>query len=197
MEVKIILLPDSFCQKTMDPIISMKRENNSICSSAIGANSNLDTRQQPSKVSRGSFNESDGHQMGPSECGTGNDRVQRIESIIREQRLETARLQAMGKGAPASMNNLKPERNQILPQDVSYHQNNMDSSTSIDLPLQPWEDKLNREIKASKINEGSESRMNDVVKRISPYPISPSLLHNSSFANNFTRDNMLVTQLSI
>ncbi|CAI9770173.1 unnamed protein product [Fraxinus pennsylvanica] len=188
--VKIILLPDSFCQKQMDPIISMKRENNSIWSSAVGANSNLDTRQQPSKVLRGSFNKSEGHQMELSEFGTGNDQVQRIESIIREQRLETARLQAMEKGAHASMNHLKPERNQILPQDVSCHQNNMDSSTSKDLPLQHWEDKLNREIKALKINEGTESQMNDVVKRISPYPISPSLLHNSSFAPTFSRDNM-------
>ncbi|KAL2477658.1 Protein STICHEL [Forsythia ovata] len=189
VEVKIILLPDSFGQKQMDPINSMKRENKSICSSAIEANLNLDSRQKPPKVSRESFNESEGHQMGPSECGTGNDRVQRIESIIREQRLETARLQAMEKGAPGSMNRLKPERNQVLPQDGSYQQDNMESLTSIDFPLQHLEDELNREIKALKINERTESQTDDV-KRISPYPISPSLLHNSSFATNFSKDSM-------
>ncbi|CAA2991613.1 STICHEL [Olea europaea subsp. europaea] len=190
VEVKIILLPDSFRQKQMDPIISMENENKSICSSAIEANLNLDSRQKPPKVSRGSFIESKGHQMEPSESGTGNDRVRRIESIIREQRLEAARLQAMEKGARASTNRLRPERNQVLPQDGSFHQNNMDSLTSIDLPLQHWEDELNREIKALKINEGTESQMDDVIKRISPYPISPSLLHNSRFATNFSRDNM-------
>ncbi|GKG61513.1 hypothetical protein Tco_0621222, partial [Tanacetum coccineum] len=41
--------------------------------------------------------------------------VQRIESIIHEQRLETAWLQTAEKGTPGSLNRLKPERNQVLP----------------------------------------------------------------------------------
>ncbi|KAL2474088.1 protein STICHEL [Forsythia ovata] len=65
----------------------------------------------------------------------------------------------------------------------------MESLTSIDFPLQHLEDELNREIKALKINEGTESQTDDV-RRISPYPISPSLLHNSSFATNFCKDSI-------
>ncbi|KAL2555990.1 protein STICHEL [Forsythia ovata] len=65
----------------------------------------------------------------------------------------------------------------------------MESLTSIDFPLQHLEDELNHEIKALKINEGTESQTDDV-KRISPYPISPSLLHNGSFATNFCKDSV-------
>ncbi|KAL3635205.1 hypothetical protein CASFOL_019752 [Castilleja foliolosa] len=99
--------------------------------------------------------------------------VKRIDSIIREQRLETAWLQAMDRGTtPRSTSRLKPERNQVLPQDVGP--NELD-------PLDSVEDELNREIKALKINDQI------FAKRIDHYSISPSLLHNSSFAS---RDNM-------
>ncbi|KAL8554980.1 hypothetical protein ACS0TY_002966 [Phlomoides rotata] len=99
--------------------------------------------------------------------------VKRIESIINEQRLETAWLQATEKGTPGSMSRLKPaERNQVLPQD------GLESMNSADVQ-QDWEDEFNHEIKALKINGGSGT-----AKRSNHYPISPSLLHNtSSFAS--------------
>lgn len=109
------------------------------------------------------------------EDSKSNIPVKRIESIIHEQRLETAWLQATEKGTPGSMSRPKPaERNQVLPQD------GMESMNSADVPLQQdWEDEFNHEIKALKISGGS-----GMAKRSNHYPISPSLLHNnSSFAS--------------
>jgi hypothetical protein len=56
---------------------------------------------------------------------------QRIESIIREQRLETAWLQAVEKGSPGSLSRLRPEKNQVLPQDGVYCVNPMESMCNI------------------------------------------------------------------
>ncbi|KAL3651504.1 hypothetical protein CASFOL_004506 [Castilleja foliolosa] len=117
-----------------------------------------------------------GVQIGPSESanvGPSKSEIpaKRIESIIREQRLETAWLQVMDRGTtPRSTSRLKPERNQVLPQDIGLNE------------LEPLdEDELNREIKTLKINDQIVGKRNDQC------PISPSLLHNSSFAS---RDNM-------
>ncbi|KAI3448389.1 hypothetical protein Pfo_005054 [Paulownia fortunei] len=202
VEVKMILLPDSLGQKQMDKNIVMNLENESIRSNIAVGNSDLDLCQEPLKVSRGSFNVSEGHQMEPFESVAGNVNmntskeskpeipVKRIESIIHEQRLETAWLQAMEKGTPGTMSRLKPERNQVLPQDGTYPPNELESMNSADVPLQHWEDELNHEIKALKINDGMAPQKDHIAKRIDHYPISPSLLHNSSFASNFSKDNM-------
>ncbi|KAF5809985.1 putative DNA-directed DNA polymerase [Helianthus annuus] len=89
--------------------------------------------------------------------------VQRIESIIHEQRLETAWLQTAEKGTPGSLNRLRPERNQVLPQ--------METSQ------QQWEDELTRELNLLKINDGKKENTT----------ITPSLLHD---ANLVTKDSM-------
>ena len=54
--------------------------------------------------------------------------MQRIESIIREQRLETAWLQAVEKGSPGSLSRLRPEKNQVLPQNGVDPIESMDST---------------------------------------------------------------------
>ncbi|XP_057808307.1 protein STICHEL-like [Salvia miltiorrhiza] len=122
-----------------------------------------------------------------SEDGKSDLPLRRIESIIHEQRLETAWLQAMDKGATGSLSHLKPERNQVLPQDGIDHPKSKDS---LDVPLQHWEDELHHEIKVLKSNDGMAHQKDQTVKKISHYPISPSLLHNTSFPDNFTKDNM-------
>ncbi|KAL5704791.1 hypothetical protein ACHQM5_023167 [Ranunculus cassubicifolius] len=99
-----------------------------------------------------------------------------VQKIIDEQRLESAWLQSAEKGTPTSLNRLKPERNQILPQDGASHQTEQVSSRK-------WEDELNREIKALKIND-TRSRQKD------HYPMSPSLLHNRGSAVNGNKDNL-------
>lgn len=123
-------------------------------------------------------------EISTSEDGKSDLPLRRIESIIHEQRLETAWLQAMDKGATGS--HLRPERNQVLPQDGMDHPNELKSKDSKDVPLQHWEDELHHEIKVLKINDGKDQ----TVKKINHYPISPSLLHNSSFPDGFNKDNM-------
>ncbi|XP_051135254.1 protein STICHEL-like [Andrographis paniculata] len=118
--------------------------------------------------------------------------LRRIESIIHEQRLETAWLQAMEKGTPGSMAHLRPERNQILPQDGVDNASRLETVNSRDMPSQHWEDELNREIKALRVNDGSSVQDEQIVKTIDHYPISPSLLHSSNTASNLNlaKDNM-------
>ncbi|XP_042064665.1 protein STICHEL-like [Salvia splendens] len=99
-----------------------------------------------------------------SEDGKSDLPLRRIESIIHEQRLETAWMHAMEKGATASW---KPERNQVLPQDGIDHPHVLNSK------VQQWEDELHHEIKVLKMND-------QTVNKIGHHPISPSLLHNAT-----------------
>ncbi|KAK9054823.1 hypothetical protein SSX86_025902 [Deinandra increscens subsp. villosa] len=106
----------------------------------------------------------------------GGNPVQRIESIIHEQRLETAWLQTAEKGTPGSLNRLKPEKNQVLPQDVG-------SSGQMEASRQHWEDELTRELNLLKINDGKPLSKENTT-------ISPSLLHDASLVGKYTKDSM-------
>ncbi|KAL0364949.1 UNVERIFIED_CONTAM: protein STICHEL [Sesamum angustifolium] len=199
VEVKIILLQDILGQKLIDG--NSTNPDKSTHSNITGVNSDLDLRQDLSKVSRGSFNVTEGHQTPPLDSVAGDANLstskdsnsdiplRRIESIIHEQRLETAWLQAMDKGTPGSMSRLKPERNQVLPQNGLDHPNELESMNSVNVPvpLQHWEDELNHEIKALKINDGMTHQKDQTVNMLDQCPISPSLLHNSSIAGNFSK----------
>lgn len=157
----------------------------------------LDVQKDQLVISGRSFNVSEGHQqtvsseslagftqMSTPKDGKSDIPLRRIESIIHEQRLETAWLQTMEKGTPGSMNHLRPERNQVLPQDAMDHLNDLEPVNSIDAQSLHWEDDLNREIKAININEG----MGNQNKRINHFPISPSLMHSNCMASNFNKD---------
>lgn len=98
--------------------------------------------------------------------------VQRIESIIHEQRLETAWLQTAEKGTPGSLK--PPERNQVLPQDGSERQ--MASNEH------QWEDELSRELNLLKINDGKKEHTGN--------QMSPSLLHDSNLVGKYTKESM-------
>ncbi|KAG5248604.1 STICHEL family protein [Salix suchowensis] len=103
------------------------------CSVAVAGYSDLESQEEPAKLSRGSFNGANaGEKQGMP--------VQGRESIIREQRLETAWLQVAEKGTPGSLSRLKPEKNQVLPEEDTYQQNQLDSIDSAMLPSQKWED---------------------------------------------------------
>lgn len=116
--------------------------------------------------------------------------MQRIESIIREQRLETAWLQAAEKGTPGSLSRLKPEKNQVLPQEDIHHQNQMESISSAGLSSHHWEDELNHELKVLKLQDRRVHHKDQIGKRIDHCPISPSLLHDSSFAGNANKESL-------
>ncbi|XP_039045904.1 protein STICHEL-like isoform X2 [Hibiscus syriacus] len=111
--------------------------------------------------------------------------MQRIESIIREQRLETAWLQAAEKGTAGSLSRLKPEKNQVLPQEV-YRQSNLGSINSSAFSSQQWDEELNQELKILKTNDVQEVQKDQIGRRADHYPMSPSLLHNS----NLSKENI-------
>ncbi|XP_076932029.1 protein STICHEL-like [Bidens hawaiensis] len=109
------------------------------------------------------------------EPSKGSNPVQRIESIIHEQRLETAWLQTAEKGTPGSLQRLKPERNQVLPQDGG-------SSGQMESTQQQWEDELTRELNLLKINGG---------KPVSKEPIAMSPSVNNGYESGSARGGCL------
>ncbi|CAH2045736.1 unnamed protein product [Thlaspi arvense] len=128
-------------------------------------------------------------EIGSSEGSRSKIPMQRIESIIREQRLETAWLQTADKDTPGSVIRIKPERNQILPQEDTYRQPNVGSGiSSSGLTSHHWVDELNNDVKLLKIGENGELQENLMGKRGMHCPLSPSLLHDSNFGHN--KDNL-------
>ncbi|MBA0628186.1 hypothetical protein Godav_022952 [Gossypium davidsonii] len=187
-------------------------ERKAIPKNVLDGISSLDLPQESRKVSKGSFSDLEGKLRGvqdysnyssqsivrtPELLAEGKDDIdsskesrqeipmQRIESIIREQRLETAWLQAAEKGTPGSLSRLKPEKNQVLPQEV-YRQSNLGSMDSSAFSSQQWDDELNRELKILKTNDGQEIQKDQLGRRADHYPMSPSLLHNS----NLSKENL-------
>ncbi|KAK8608583.1 hypothetical protein V6N13_024003 [Hibiscus sabdariffa] len=181
-------------------------ERKAIPKNVLDGLSSLDLHQESLKVSKGSFSDLEGKLRGvqdysnfssqsivrtPELLAEGKDDLdsskdsrqeipmQRIESIIREQRLETAWLQAAEKGTPGSLSRLKPEKNQILPQEV-YRQSNLGSINSSAFSSQQWDEEQNRELKILKTNDGQEVQKDQIGGRADHYPLSPSLLHNSN-----------------
>lgn len=120
--------------------------------------------------------------VGSSEEGRSKIPMQRIESIIREQRLETAWLQTADKDTPGSLTRIKPERNQILPQEDTYRQPSAVSPSGLN--SHHWADELNNDVK---LGENGEIQEN-LTGRGEHCPLSPSLLHDSKFGHK--KDNM-------
>ncbi|GAB4847429.1 hypothetical protein Ancab_026486 [Ancistrocladus abbreviatus] len=214
VEVKIILLPDGITsniaepigvpypsgQKQIVPTAAILTRENMTSRNIMVADS--DSHQEPLKTSGRSFNDCEDELKGMvdkrssvlssgmnTEINGVRERrevpMQRIESIIREQRLETAWLQAAEKGTPLSASRLRPEKNQVLPQDGLSCQNQLESMSSMDSHYQ--DDALNHEIKILKVDRKALQRDMDG-KRANQHPISPSLLHQSSIAGNLTKD---------
>lgn len=202
VEVRIILLPDGKgslnhandlpdIPRQADKSLRTDKEKKATSTSAIDGLSNLDLHEESHKVPRGSFSELEGKLRGVEDysaqsipiSGSRESKqgipIQRIESIIREQRLETAWLQAAEKGTPGSLNRFKPEKNQILPQE-DIGQNNVVPVDPSTLSSQQWEDELNHELKVLKMDDGKEQEKDHPGRRADRYPMSPSLLHDGS-----------------
>lgn len=113
--------------------------------------------------------------------------MQRIESIIREQRLETAWLQAVEKGSPGSLSRLRPEKNQVLPQNGVDPVDSMDSTRFSS--HQHWEDDPNNEVKVLSLKNGRVPLKDQIGRKADRYPMSPSLLHDNSIATISGKDN--------
>lgn len=218
VDVRLVLLPEGG-EAAMNSLILLEtpdglKQNDTVCTNSVDS-FDLGLRRESRRVSRGSFNEFDSKMKAgihdyancsPSgdedlqSCGSaeanskangskgGGEEIpmQRIESIIREQRLETAWLQAAEKGTPGSLSRLRPEKNQVLPQDGIYHQEQLDSQNAPQPSNQQWEDELNRELNALRINDGKALQKDQIGR----FPMSPSLLHDSSLVGQYNKDNM-------
>ncbi|OVA19149.1 DNA polymerase III [Macleaya cordata] len=109
---------------------------------------------------------------------------QSIQTIIEEQRLESAWLKTAEKGSMESLNRFKPEKNQVLPQDDIYSQNQAASKLG-GIPSQNWDAELNHEL-----DDGRCYQKEQGGQRFDRYPMSPSLLHNGSFGGNLKKENL-------
>ncbi|KAE8696135.1 2-C-methyl-D-erythritol 4-phosphate cytidylyltransferase [Hibiscus syriacus] len=203
-------MPESLQQ--VETASGMGSDRKAIPKNVLDGLSSLDLHRDLLKASKGSFSDLEGKLRGvqdysnyssqsmvrtPEFLAEGKDDLdsskesrqeipmQRIESIIREQRLETAWLQAAEKGTPGSLSQLKPEKNQVLPQEV-YRQSNLGSVNSLAFSSQQRDEELNRELKNLKTNVGQEFQKDQIGRRDDYYPKSPSLLHNS----NLSKENL-------
>lgn len=190
--------PESMVHKQMYKTEVINGEKRVICTNELYGYSDIDS-YQPLQVSRVSQNDSESKlvrnsalsAVSPTWMDEENAKssstkerkavapVRRIESIIHEQRLETAWLQIAEKGTPGSLSRWKPERNQVLPQEGICNRNQTKSTDSKSLTSHHWEDELNAELNALKTNGGKALIRDQTGTRVDHYPMSPSLLHNN------------------
>ncbi|MCI37405.1 protein STICHEL-like, partial [Trifolium medium] len=120
VEVRIILLPDSEGEKPVN-LPGLKQSASTLASENEQRRGHMNGTVSYSSLPQSAMGSSDILTEGNGVKERRRDNpVQRIESIIREQRLETAWLQAVEKGSPGSLSRLRPEKNQVLPQDGVY-----------------------------------------------------------------------------
>ncbi|CAA0840050.1 Protein STICHEL [Striga hermonthica] len=188
VEVKLILLQEDF--PGQKPSIPMNLQKKPTHLDASVSKPDLNSLEGPSQLSRTSFNASMDHHTQPVESISTNACTSipndnnsdiiippgRIESIIDEQRLETAWLQTMDRSSLRLRSFSKPEQQQVLRQNGVDDLNELDSLSSVDVKLHYREDRLNHEIKAVNINGDTTGQK---VRRNGGCPISPSVLHAS------------------
>ncbi|KAK1402407.1 Protein STICHEL like [Heracleum sosnowskyi] len=198
VEVRMVLLPDD------DPFINSERQV--VLVDPMVKEHEI---QVPQNLSRASFNDSNVKLPGNFQSisnslhlliddnaevnGTKERKpvvpAPRMESIIHQQRLETAWLQTAEKVTPGSLNHSKPERNQVLPQDEVYSRNEMDFMDPASFTSQHWEDELKDDISALKVYDVKEAtQKSQAAERSDLYPMSPSLLHHSSYASDLSKE---------
>ncbi|KAK9750068.1 hypothetical protein RND81_02G170900 [Saponaria officinalis] len=191
VEVRLILLPDSMTYPRREEPVGTP---NTLGPKQIKAGNLNDCKGKPNVGLCSSLqDERSSSILAQSSDHTSNIRrqeipMQRIESIIREQRLESAWLQAAERSTPRSMSRLRPEKNQVLPQDSTYGQSQVELTNPQDLSSNHWDDELNLEIKALKVHDGKDLQKDQIGERNVHPPISPSLLHQSGFASNLGKE---------
>ena len=206
VEVRMILLPDSGGADTVrSPNMAGQKQNKSSVANNMDVEgfANSDSHRELAIVPRANLNGGSNSSLlldnrSPSILDQSNDNkanvrrhefpTQRIESIIREQRLESAWLQAAERSTPRSISRLRPEKNQVLPQEGIYSKNQSESLDPAELTSSHWDDELNHEINALKGIDVKIYQNDQTGKRVDPLPISPSLLHQSGFTSNLSKD---------
>ncbi|GAU14773.1 hypothetical protein TSUD_204220 [Trifolium subterraneum] len=190
VEVRIILLPDGEGGKQIN-LPGLKQSASTLASEDEQRRGHRNGTVSYSSLSQSAMGSSDILTEGNGVKERRRDNpVQRIESIIREQRLETAWLQAVEKGSPGSLSRLRPEKNQVLPQDGLYCVNPLESMDSTRYSShQHMEDDTNSDLKILSLQNGRVLQKDQSSKRADGYPMSPSILHDSSLAIMSGKDN--------
>lgn len=191
MEVRIILLPDGEGENQVN-LSGLKQAASELASEDEQRRGHMNGIMSYSSLPQSAMVSSDIPTEGNGVKERRRDNpVQRIESIIREQRLETAWLQAVEKGSPGSLSRLRPEKNQVLPQDSVYGINPMESMDSAKFSShQHREDDTNSDLKISSLKNGRVLPKDQIGKRADGYPMSPSILHDNSLAIMSGKDNL-------
>jgi hypothetical protein len=109
-------------------------------------------------------------------------------SALDEQRLESAWLQAAEKPTPGMLNQARPERNQILPQNGGQHHGR--SSMASIVPSRHVDKDLSNELKALKISDSHGPHKSKNVQMENGYAISPSLLHRNNHLANCDNESV-------
>ncbi|XP_058752862.1 protein STICHEL-like [Vicia villosa] len=191
VEVRIILLPDGEGENQVNLPPGLKQAASLLASEDEQRRGHMNGTVSYSSLHQSALGSSDILTEGNGVKERRRDNpVQRIESIIREQRLETAWLQAVEKGSPGSLSRLRPEKNQVLPQDGAYCVSSMESMDSLRFSSQQHrEDGANSDLKILGLKNGRVLPKDQIGKRSDSHPMSPSILHNSSLATMSVKDN--------
>ncbi|KAI9107155.1 hypothetical protein K1719_021764 [Acacia pycnantha] len=115
--------------------------------------------------------------------------TQRVESIIHEQRLETAWLQVVEKRSPGSVSHARPEKNQVLPRENVICEDPLEPIDSTRFSSQRQEDDLHHEVKVMKVKHGRIIQNGQISRNGARCSMSPSLLHGSSLASKSNKNN--------
>ncbi|KAF0895235.1 hypothetical protein E2562_008573 [Oryza meyeriana var. granulata] len=137
---------------------------------------------------------SGGLQSGTTEGNTGMHRTrgkevsveQSIPVTVEEQRLESAWLQAVEKHTPGILNQMRPVRNQVVPQ-ISGEQYHRKSSMDTILPSRQVKE-LSNGLKSLNISSHG-LHLNGQMEN--GYAISPSLLHSNSHLANCDNESVV------
>uniref|UniRef100_A0ACD5X491 Uncharacterized protein n=1 Tax=Avena sativa TaxID=4498 RepID=A0ACD5X491_AVESA len=109
-------------------------------------------------------------------------------SMVDEQRLESAWLQAVGKYTPGMINQARPDRRQVLPQIIGSPYQRRSSMALV--PSSQADEDLAHEIKALKIVESYGSRKDHQEQSEIGYAISPSKLHGIDYLENCDKESI-------
>ncbi|RCV27625.1 hypothetical protein SETIT_5G339200v2 [Setaria italica] len=110
-------------------------------------------------------------------------------AALDEQRLESAWLQTAEKHTPGTLNQARPERNQVLPQTVGQHHGRSSMTTIV--PSRHADKDLTNELKALKISDSHGSQKYQNVQTENGYAISPSLLHRNNHLANCDNESVV------
>ncbi|KAL5982801.1 hypothetical protein ACLOJK_016878 [Asimina triloba] len=115
-----------------------------------------------------------------------------LHATIEDLRLESAWLQAVEKGTPGSASRLRPERNQVLPQDGAFCEREVATAIGLAVSTKSWNDEQNHEIKPLEMTHKQRNLKDQSISQIGHYPMSPSLLHSNSnsLRTIFNRENL-------